>query len=104
VEEYNQRRTHQGLGGFLVPADRFYGRVAEVERAIAQRLDPESELGDGVEEIGARSVLNVVWEPQGRMSLWVMGQRVAQWGGSDGGETDGGRGGDADSGKLRGRK
>lgn len=97
VEGYNHRRTHQGLGGYLVPADRFHGRVAEVEQAIAQRLDPESELGDGGEGIG-RSVLNVVWQPQGRMSLWVMGQRVATWGGRDGGETNGGGGGDADTG------
>jgi transposase InsO family protein len=97
VEGYNHRRTHQGLGGFLVPADRFHGRVAEVEQAIAQRVDPEGQLEDGREGI-ARSVLNVMWEPRGAMSLWVMGQRVATWGGRDGGEIDGGGGGDADSG------
>jgi transposase InsO family protein len=97
VEHYNHRRTHQGLGGFLVPADRFHGRVAEVEQAIAQRLDPEGQLGEGRDAM-ARSVLNVVWHPQGTMSLWVLGQRVATWGGSDGGETDGGRGRGTDSG------
>ena len=68
-------------------------KIGEVE----ERLDPQSELGDGLGGI-ERSVLNVVWEPPGRMSLWVMGQRVARWGGRDGGETDGGGGGDADSG------
>jgi hypothetical protein len=97
VEGYNHRRTHQGLGGYLVPADRFHGRVAAVEQAIAQQIDPEGPLGDGGEGI-ARSVLNVVWHPPGRMSLWVMGQQVATWGGRDGGETDSGGGRDADSG------
>ena len=27
---YNHRRTHHALGGLLVPADRYYGRVEEV--------------------------------------------------------------------------
>ena len=27
---YNHRRTHHALGGLLVPADRYYGRVDEV--------------------------------------------------------------------------
>jgi transposase InsO family protein len=30
LEWYNHRRTHHSLGGLLVPADRYYGRVDEV--------------------------------------------------------------------------
>lgn len=30
LEWYNHSRTHHALGGLLVPADRYYGRVAEV--------------------------------------------------------------------------
>jgi hypothetical protein len=30
VDEFNHQRTHQGIGGVLVPADRFYGRADRV--------------------------------------------------------------------------
>ena len=30
IEWYNHARTHHSLGGLLVPADRYYGRVKEV--------------------------------------------------------------------------
>ena len=30
INWYNHARTHQALGGLLVPADRYYGRADEV--------------------------------------------------------------------------
>jgi len=36
VEHYNHQRTHHGLGGLLVPADRFYGLVERTQRLIAE--------------------------------------------------------------------
>lgn len=34
VDEFNHQRTHQGIGGVLVPADRFYGRADRVLERI----------------------------------------------------------------------
>jgi len=34
IDEFNHQRTHQGLGGVLVPADRFYGRADRVLERI----------------------------------------------------------------------
>jgi transposase InsO family protein len=39
VDQYNHQRTHHGLGGLLVPADRFYG--------LAERTLKMIELGQG---------------------------------------------------------
>ena len=36
IEHYNHQRTHHGLGGLLVPADRFYGLVERTQRLIAE--------------------------------------------------------------------
>jgi len=35
---YNHARTHHALGGLLVPADRYYGRVEEVSRGSKRVL------------------------------------------------------------------
>lgn len=76
VEMYNNRRTHQGLGGFLVPADRFHGRAAQIRETIAKRIDPDSRLDDEEEGI-ARSIINLKSRPEGGMTLYILGQKVA---------------------------
>lgn len=73
VEVYNYKRTHQGLGGLLVPADRFHGRVDAVVKSVAKKIDPEACYDGG--NI-ARSLINVVLEPEGRLRLYVFGQPV----------------------------
>ena len=47
VHWYNHSRTHHALGGLLVPADRYYGRVAEVLARI--EAGAGREVGDGIE-------------------------------------------------------
>ena len=37
IDSYNHERTHQGIGGVLVPADRFYGRADRVLERIGRR-------------------------------------------------------------------
>jgi len=50
VETHNYQRTHQGLGGLLVPADRFHGRVDAVLEALSKKIDPEAQIGyDGID-------------------------------------------------------
>ncbi len=42
VEHYNHRRTHHGLGGLLVPADRFYGVADQTLKKIEQGLGADT--------------------------------------------------------------
>ncbi len=75
VEIHNYKRTHQGLGGLLVPADRFHGRVDAVLKSLSKKIDPEAQSGyDGIDI--SRSLMNLVLEPEGRVRLYVLGHPV----------------------------
>ena len=80
VKTYNYERTHQGLGGFLVPADRFHGRVDEVLKSMSEGLDPEAETCYVIGGI-SRSLINLVLEPEGKMTLYFLGQPLKLFGG-----------------------
>lgn len=71
---YNHRRTHHGLGGLLVPADRFYGRVDEVmariEAGVAADASDALDLRERVLD------LFKVVSTHGKAEVWLMGQRV----------------------------
>jgi putative transposase len=60
VETFNYERTHQGLGGLLVPADRFHGRVGEMLKSISKGLDANARVCYGNGDV-CRSLINVVW-------------------------------------------
>jgi putative transposase len=77
VKIYNYERTHQGLGGFLVPGDRFHGRQDQVIKDISEKIDPEGENCHAI----PRSVINLVMAPEGKMTLYIMGQPVEIFGG-----------------------
>ena len=74
VEHYNHRRTHHGLGGLLVPADRFYG-IAEqslqrIEQGLgAQTAELSSPDGRGLE-------LFRVVSRGGAPEVWLMGEKI----------------------------
>jgi putative transposase len=86
VKHYNYERTHQGLGGLLVPADRFHGRAAEVAQSIANHLDPDRENCHNMEGI-ARNLCNVVLTPDGTIKIYLLGQLMTVLGGKNGGQT-----------------
>ena len=72
---YNHRRTHHALGGLLVPADRFYGRVEEVMARI------EAGAGAGVHtdllDLRDRRLdLFRVVSRDGKPEIWLMGRRL----------------------------
>lgn len=71
---YNQQRTHHALGGLLVPADRYFGRVEEVLARI--------ETGGGVTDPLdlATRVLDLfrVVSNKGRPEVWLMGRRILE--------------------------
>ena len=81
VERFNYKRTHQGLGGCLVPADRFHGRAEEVLRSISEGLDPDGESCYYRGQEISRSVINVMLEPDGRVSLYILGKPIKLFGG-----------------------
>ena len=72
---YNHRRTHHALGGLLVPADRYYGRVEEVMARIEAGAGADIhtdmlDLRDRVLE------LFKVTSTDGKAEVWLMGQRI----------------------------
>lgn len=69
---YNHHRTHHALGGLLVPADRYYGRVEEV----LARIETGGVAADPL-ELATRSLdLFRVASHRGRTEIWLMGHKV----------------------------
>lgn len=93
---YNYERTHQGLGGLLVPADRFHGRTNQVLSALAEGIDVSCQSCYAPSTI-ERSIINLVLSPEGRVVLYLLGQPVLQAGGADGRKAQCAGGGHTDS-------
>jgi transposase InsO family protein len=72
---HNHQRTHQALGGLLVPADRFYGREEEVlgllARGGAGAGDPHA-----LSLTGRAMDLFRVTSEDGQPQVWLMGRRI----------------------------
>ncbi len=92
VDHYNYHRTHQGLGGFLTPADRFHGKSDQVLRDVASGVDI-TKTSIGIE----RSIVNLVVDSRGMLTFYLLGQAVAITGGEHVGGNDCRRSGDHDS-------
>lgn len=86
VENYNYRRTHQGIGGLLVPAERFHGRTQQAMPHGIEALFAGGEI--------ERSIFSLVAGPGGRLTLQIMGQPILLKGASHDREVDSGRSGD----------
>lgn len=71
---YNNSRTHHALGGLLVPADRYFGRAAEVLARI--EAGAGREIGDGVELRERCLELFKVVSKDGAPEVWLLGQRL----------------------------
>jgi transposase InsO family protein len=71
---YNHARTHHALGGLLVPADRYYGRAAEVLARI--EAGAGRDLGDGVELRERCLELFKVTSRNGVPEVWLLGQKL----------------------------
>lgn len=72
---YNNARTHHALGGLLVPADRYFGRAAEVLARI--EAGAGREIGDGVELRERCLELFKVVSKDGVPEVWLLGQRLS---------------------------
>jgi transposase InsO family protein len=72
VRGYNLERVHEGLGGLLVPADRYFGRAQEV---LAQLERGEPVSADA--PLAARALdLFRVKSVSGKPELWLLGERI----------------------------
>ena len=72
---YNHRRTHHALGGLLVPADRYYGRVEEVMARI--EAGAGSDIHTDMLDLRDRVLeLFKVTSTDGKAEVWLMGQRL----------------------------
>jgi putative transposase len=80
VEHYNYKRSHQGIGGFLVPAERFHGQAAQVLEAVAEGIDVTDHNGYNFSSI-ERSVLNLMLSPDGKLTLYIVGRPIHLKGG-----------------------
>jgi len=71
---YNHARTHHALGGLLVPADRYYGRVEEVQARIEAGAGRDA--GDLLELRDRCLELFKVTSRNGVPEVWLLGQRL----------------------------
>jgi len=74
VEHYNHRRTHHGLGGLLVPADRYYGVAEQTLKRIEQGLGAETPELTNPDSRGLE--LFRVVSHGGKPRIWLMGQKI----------------------------
>ena len=72
---YNHRRTHHALGGLLVPADRYYGRVEEILARIEAGAGASAHT-DLLDLRDRRLELFKVVSRDGTPEIWLMGQRL----------------------------
>jgi transposase InsO family protein len=70
---YNHRRTHHSLGGLLVPADRFYGRVSELLARIEAGAGASAHT-DMLDLRDRELELFKVTSRDGKPEIWLMGQ------------------------------
>jgi transposase InsO family protein len=74
VDHYNHRRTHHGLGGLLVPADRFYGIVDQSIKRIEQGLGADTADLTCPDSRGLE--LFRVISYGGKPQIWLMGEKI----------------------------
>ena len=74
VEHYNHRRTHHGLGGLLVPADRFYGVAEQTLKKIEQGLGADTTELTSIDSRGL-DLFRVV-SHGGKAQVWLMGEKI----------------------------
>jgi len=81
VEQYNYQRPHQGIGGFLVPAERFHGQAKKALCAMAAGVDI-TDKNCYISPDAERSVVNLALSPEGWITLYLLGQPIKLTGGA----------------------
>ncbi len=81
VNNYNYHRTHQGIGGLLVPAERFHGQADQVLSNLSQGIDITKKNQYSGFDID-RSILNLVLDSHGELTFYLMGKPIQLTGGT----------------------
>lgn len=71
IWHYNYKRVHQGIGGVLVPAERFHGWVNEVDKAISRLMEEGVSVNDRTISLLNISLVN------GKVSFDIMGRNIS---------------------------
>ena len=71
IEHYNYKRPHQGIGGFLVPAERFHGQSDKILDKITAGLKIPGSDNDIT-----RNILSINVCPNGRIILNILGHSM----------------------------
>jgi len=87
IYNYNYKRTHQGIGGLLVPAERFHGQADHVLAAMSKGIDVGNDHCYSLRGI-ERSIINLVLNPEGKLTLYLLGQPILLTGGEHVPETE----------------
>lgn len=70
IWRYNYKRVHQGLGGIMVPADRFHGWSREIDKELSKTVEDGVSLSD-------REIHLLQIKKQGeKIELWILGQKI----------------------------
>jgi hypothetical protein len=70
IWRYNYKRVHQGLGGVMVPAERFHGWRKEIERELARMVK------EGITLEGREISLPHVKVVDSEIEVTIMGKKV----------------------------
>lgn len=70
IWRYNYKRVHQGLGGVMVPAERFHGWVKEVDRELSRMVE------EGINLEGREISLLHVKMVDSEVEMAIMGKKV----------------------------
>ncbi len=76
IFHYNYERTHQGLGGLLVPSDRFHGLTDLVLSNLGKGLDEGSLCWYCSPRI-ERSIFSVTVGSEGKVTFYLLGQPLS---------------------------
>lgn len=87
VYHYNYKRTHQGIGGLVVPAERFHGQADQVLAAMSEGIDVGTDPCYSCSDID-RSMINLVLDSDGKLTLYLLGRPIFSTGGEHVRETD----------------
>lgn len=82
VDDFNHQRTHQGIGGVLVPADRFFGRADRVLERIqgAHRRPGRNPVPAEIQTSDENRAVTLfqIRLVQGILELWLFGRLVGR--------------------------
>lgn len=75
IHFYNFRRTHQALGGLLVPADRYFGRADEVMAHIEAGRSPDG-VGEPISPGERQLDIFRITSQRGQIEIHLLGHRI----------------------------